>query len=103
MDKGLVIALSLGFAIFMVGLAAMIGWIPEDYYFIGFFGTILAAVILLISGSSLKGKARWNNFFLASLMAFGFSVLYIYSLGFILAPICILLMVLSARKLASLG
>ena len=102
MTKGAWTVISIGLILFSLAMVAMGGWIPEGFYILGFFGLLITAFILLIAGLSSKSMDRWRLLFFASVAAFGFSMLYIYSLGFILAPIFLILMVLAAKKLAAL-
>ncbi|ADJ26826.1 hypothetical protein Dehly_1545 [Dehalogenimonas lykanthroporepellens BL-DC-9] len=57
-------------------------------------------VVLLILGVFFREKDRWLSFTLAALLITGFSMSYFYSIGPLLAPIGIVLLVISVFKLA---
>ena len=79
-------------------------WSGTDFFFpVIFFGTFLTTLALAIIGIASKGRQRWHAILMASVVLLGFSFGYLYSLGFILAPVAILLAIVSLRKLEWTG
>jgi hypothetical protein len=64
------------------------------------FWTIIAMdLVLLTLRLVFAEKQRWLTFTLAAVLLLGFSVSYFYSLGLLLAPFAIALLVISVIKL----
>ena len=96
-------------ALFIIGLAFAVllngityfDWFGTDFFFpIIFFGTFLIALVLAIIGIGSKSRERWIAILMASLVLLGFSLGYLYSLGFILAPAAIVFVIISILRLA---
>ena len=59
----------------------------------------VVVVLLVVMGVLSKGKERWKAFALDAIMLLGFSALIFFSLGWLTAPIALLLLGFSLRRL----
>ena len=60
----------------------------------------VAVIALVIIGVTNSSRKKWLAFLLAALLTLGFSVLTIFSIGFILAPISLAFLIISIMRLA---
>ena len=99
---GLMIALFIvGFAM-LIPFNGMTWWGLEDsFYGPLFIGILAMAAVLAMIGLNAKGRERWLAFALTATLILGFSVGYLYGIGFILAPISLAFLVISIWKLAN--
>lgn len=92
--------------LFIVGLAMVIpfngmSWwgLDDSFYGMLFIAIFAVAAVLVIIGMSTKNRERWLAFTLASVMFLGLSLGYLFSLGFILAPVALSFFVISVWRL----
>ena len=63
-------------------------------------GTLGIAVLTLVAISILnRGKARWTVLTLCAILLLGFSALIIFSVGWLIAPVALIMLVFSIWKL----
>jgi hypothetical protein len=74
----------------------------QDLFLIVFAGIPAVTLVLTMIGIISADRERWLAFTLASVLFFGFSIGYIYSLGFILAPIGFVLLSVSIWRLGTI-
>lgn len=99
-------------ALFIVGLAMLIPFngmtwwglwgLEGSFYGPLFIGILAVAAVLAMIGLNAKGRERWLAFALTATLILGFSVGYLYSIGFILAPLSLILLVISIWRLANI-
>ena len=94
-------------ALFILGCAMVIPfngmtWWGLDISFGGllFIGILAVAAVLAIIGINTRGRERWLAFALTATLLLGFSLGYLYSLGFILAPFALAFLIISIMRLA---
>lgn len=94
-------------ASFVVGVAMLIpfngmAWwgLEDSFYGLLFIGILTVAAMLAIMGIIAKGRERWLAFTLTATLILGFSVGYLYSIGFILAPISLAFLIIFIMRLA---
>lgn len=102
-NRGLIIALFiLGFAM-VIPFNGMTWWgLEGSFYGPLFMGILAVAAVLAVMGITTKDRERWLAFTLVATLILGFSLGYLYSIGFILAPISLALLVISIRRLVIL-
>ncbi len=66
-------------------------------------GLAVVVVLLAVMGVLSKGKERWKVFALDAILLLGFSALVFFSVGWLAAPVAVILLVFSLGKLRHYG
>jgi len=100
----MLIGFTLGFAILVAAFS--IGWAnwwelaSRTLVMQTLMGALAAVVVLLLATGILsKGKERWRALTLDAILLLGFSALIFFSLGWLFAPVALLLLGLSLWRL----
>lgn len=60
---------------------------------------VIVAFLLAVMAMLSKGKDRWKALTMDSVMMLGFSALVLFSIGWMAAPVAVILLVFSLRRL----
>ncbi len=66
-------------------------------------GLAVVVVLLAVMGVLSKGKERWKVFALDAILLLGFSALVFFSVGWLAAPVAVILLVFALGKLRHYG
>ena len=108
--KGFVLAVLLGAGVASLAAAFAIGWAGwfdghrEDRVFLvwaSVAGLVLSIAVMVAWGIRVGGRLKWVAVSMAAVLILGFSVLAIWSVGFLIAPIGLGLLAISVLRLAT--